>query len=88
MKEKFPDYNLAYVIGGQISIDVFPKGWDKTYCLQFLTDYEEIYFFGDKTFEGGNDHEIYEHIKPTGRAYSVKNPAETINILHDIFLKK
>lgn len=35
--------------GGQISIDVFPCGWDKTYCLQFLNDFRTIYFFGDRT---------------------------------------
>jgi len=35
-KKQFPEANLSYSIGGQISIDVFPKGWDKTYCLQHL----------------------------------------------------
>lgn len=38
-------------LGGQISIDVFPKGWDKRFCLNFLEEYEEIHFFGDKTSE-------------------------------------
>ena len=35
---------------------VAAQGWDKTYCLQFVReDYDEIHFFGDKTFkvEGG-----------------------------------
>lgn len=51
LKEKFADLNLTYSIGGQISFDVFPKGWDKTYCLQFVEkDFDEIHFFGDKTF--------------------------------------
>jgi len=29
-------------------------GWDKTYCLKFIKDaeFDEIHFFGDKTFEG------------------------------------
>lgn len=31
------------------------QGWDKTYCLQFLgegnSEYDEIHFFGDKTFK-------------------------------------
>lgn len=37
--------------GGQISFDVFPIGWDKTFCLQFVEKegYKEIHFFGDKT---------------------------------------
>jgi phosphomannomutase len=57
---EFPDLNLKYSIGGQISFDAFPCGWDKTYCLQFIMDkYDKIYFYGDKTKEGGNDYEIY-----------------------------
>lgn len=37
--------------GGQISIDVFPDGWDKRYCLRHVENdgYKTIYFFGDKT---------------------------------------
>jgi HAD-superfamily hydrolase, subfamily IIB len=86
LKEKFADFNLSFAIGGQISFDVYPKGWDKTYCLQFLDEFEEIYFFGDKTFEGGNDYEIYTHERTKG--YSVKNPQETIKLLHELFLDK
>ena len=56
LKANFEDYGFVYSIGGQISFDVVPKGWDKTYCLRFLKEYSEIYFFGDKTFAGGNDH--------------------------------
>jgi hypothetical protein len=30
------------------------QGWDKTYCLQFVkADFDEIHFFGDKTFKVG-----------------------------------
>lgn len=54
LKKEFPDMNFVYLIGGQISFDVVPKGWDKTYCLQFLTDYDEIHFFGDKTMPVGS----------------------------------
>merc|ERR1712100_797869 len=63
MKKEFADYDLCYSIGGQISFDVFPRGWDKTFCLRFLPEEEftEVHFFGDKTFEGGNDYEIYNH---------------------------
>jgi phosphomannomutase len=51
-----------FLAGGQISFDVFPIGWDKTYCLQFVekSGYKEIHFFGDKTHKGGNDYEIFE----------------------------
>ena len=69
---------VKYSIGGQISFDVFPIGWDKTYCLRFLKEYDEIYFFGDKTYKGGNDHEIYEELNKVGRGFSVTSPADTI----------
>ena len=28
LREEFADYELTYSIGGQISFDVFPQGWD------------------------------------------------------------
>lgn len=85
LKNKLSDLNLHYSIGGQISIDVFPVGWDKTYCLQFIKDkYETIYFFGDKTMKGGNDYEIFNH--PTVKGYSVNSPDDTIKQL-DILYK-
>jgi phosphomannomutase len=51
LQEKFKRLNLTFSIGGQISFDVFPHGWDKTYCLRHVEkdDFEEIHFFGDKT---------------------------------------
>ncbi|XP_043280807.1 phosphomannomutase 2 [Venturia canescens] len=60
LKKQFPELALTYSIGGQISFDVFPIGWNKTYCLRHVDEYDEIHFFGDKTAEGGNDYEIYE----------------------------
>lgn len=50
MKEEFADLNMTYSIGGQISFDVFPSGWDKTFCLNYLpeAEFDEIHFFGDK----------------------------------------
>ncbi|KAH9787981.1 phosphomannomutase [Citrus sinensis] len=45
---------------------VFPQGWDKTYCLRYLDDFNEIHFFGDKTYKGGNDHEIFESERTVG----------------------
>ena len=77
---------LYFSVGGQISFDVFPKGWDKTYCLQFVEEFEEVYFFGDKTFKGGNDYEIYESKRTKG--YSVSSPQDTIKYLKEFFLNK
>jgi phosphomannomutase len=63
LQKELSDLDLVYSIGGQISFDVFPKGWDKTFCLNYIgeTEYEEIHFFGDKTFPGGNDYEIFTY---------------------------
>lgn len=36
LKVAFPDYDLTYSIGGKISFDVFPRGWDKTYALNHI----------------------------------------------------
>lgn len=91
LKEKFSDFGLTFSIGGQISFDVFPAGWDKTYCLQHIEsekkisgiDYKTIHFFGDKTDKGGNDYEIYEDKRTVG--HSVKNPEETMKILKEMF---
>ena len=74
--------NLTYSIGGQISIDIFPCGWDKTYCLQFVENlYDKIYFFGDKTELGGNDYEIYNHTRVKG--HTVNSYKETIKFLEE-----
>merc|ERR1711977_315318 len=92
MKVEFADLDLTYSIGGQISFDVFPQGWDKTYCLQHVeneknmpdgVEYKTIHFFGDKAYQGGNDWEIYEDSRTVGHA--VKNPEETMAELKKMF---
>jgi len=85
LKKRYNGPNLAFSIGGQISIDIFPLGWDKTFCLKYIDNlYDKIYFFGDKTFIGGNDYEIFHHPRVIG--FTVSNPAETIKILETEFL--
>lgn len=95
LRKEFPHLGLTYSIGGQISFDVFPQGWDKTYCLQHIEAeadtskdlsgirYQTIHFFGDKSFEGGNDYEIYTDPRTTGHA--VKGPEDTMKILRELF---
>lgn len=72
-------------VGGQISFDVFPTGWDKTYCLRHVAEegFKEIHFFGDKTFKGGNDYEIYNH--PDVKGHAVTSPQDTIKELKVLF---
>ncbi len=78
LQSEFPDSGLQFAIGGQISIDVFPVGWDKRFCLRYVEDqaFQEIHFFGDRTEEGGNDHEIFEDPRTIGHA--VTSPEDTV----------
>ncbi|OKL64339.1 Phosphomannomutase [Talaromyces atroroseus] len=91
LQKEFPDYGLTYSIGGQISFDVFPTGWDKTYCLRHVeaekeitgVEYKDIHFFGDKCFPGGNDYEIYSDERTVG--HSVTDPDDTMKQLKELF---
>ena len=87
-KKKYSHLNvidLEFSVGGQISIDIFPKGWNKTFCLQFVKhEYNEIYFLGDKTTKGGNDYEIFNH--ETTTSYAVNSPDYTIKLLNKLFM--
>ncbi|BDA40584.1 Phosphomannomutase [Coccomyxa sp. Obi] len=86
LKEKFAHLGLRYSIGGQISFDVFPEGWDKTYCLRFVEEeFDDIHFFGDKTFEGGNDYEIF--MSPKTKGHTVTSPIDTVQQCTDLFIK-
>ena len=81
----------SYSIGGQVSFDVFPVGWDKTYCLRHIEaekeitgiEYKTIHFFGDKCFPGGNDYEIFSDERTIGHA--VDSPADTMKQLKEMF---
>ena len=75
LQQEFPDLGLTFSIGGQISFDVFPNGWDKTYCLRYLDKYPTIHFFGDKTKPGENDYEIFTSSRTQG--HSVIDPDDT-----------
>ena len=75
---------MAIFSGGQISIDVFPEGWDKTYSLRYVEKdgYKVIHFFGDKTAPGGNDHEIFADPRTIG--HTVECPEDTMEQLTEL----
>lgn len=85
LEQEFNEVDLSYAIGGQISFDVYPLGWDKSFCLSRLPQnkFKEIHFFGDQTENGGNDYEIYEH--PTTIGHKVENFKDTQKILSEMF---
>ena len=56
------------------------------YCLRYLPEdeFDEIHFFGDKFFAGGNDHELYEHPRTIGHAITEADPLQTLKMLEEI----
>ena len=48
---------IEAVIGGQISIDIYPTGNDKSQILKHI-EADEYVFIGDRTEEGGNDYPL------------------------------
>lgn len=57
VNRKFRD--LHATVGGHISIDISPKGADKSQVLKDFTEvYNKINFYGDRTEHGGNDYSI------------------------------
>ena len=87
LNEKFPEstFGLHFAIGGQISIDAFPTGWDKRFCLKHIENegFKEIHFFGDRTDEGGNDYQIFAD--PRTKGHTVTCPKDTMDQLIQTF---
>ena len=89
VKEKFPD--LEAVLGGQISIDIYPKGNDKSQIMEHIQkrepDAEEYIFIGDRTDEGGNDYPLYQLLtlkdRPYGYAYKTEGWEHTMKMLKE-----
>ena len=82
---KFKDMNAS--IGGEISIDIYPKGADKSQVAKELKEhYSEILFYGDRLDFGGNDFSIATLIDlaKLGKATQVKNWEETWELLKEV----
>ena len=62
LKHKFKD--LDAVLGGQISIDIYPKGMDKSQIIKHI-DLDEYIFIGDRTEKGGNDYPLAKLMEET-----------------------
>ena len=89
VKEKFPD--LDAVIGGQISIDIYPKGNDKSQVLNVieqerLVPPNEYIFIGDGIENGGNDYPLAELMDNTEICdwYHTKGWKHTKEILENL----
>jgi phosphomannomutase len=74
---------LSFKIGGASSIDIYPKGWDKTYALRHFAD-QDAWFVGNQCKPGGNDYEIYEALSEDGRGFETSGPLDTIRIINEV----
>tara|TARA_Y100000591_G_scaffold229462_1_gene200483 strand:+ start:572 stop:1297 length:726 start_codon:yes stop_codon:yes gene_type:complete len=89
IKEKFT--NLDAVLGGQISIDIYPKGMDKSQIFNVikqerLVQPDEYIFIGDRTKEGGNDYPLAKLMKETNNCYTFQTTGweQTQEILENL----
>jgi len=76
---------VTIALGGSTSFDIYPHGWDKTFVLRHLSQYDKIYFIGDRCQEGGNDKALYDALSAIpGRAFETDSPEQTIEIIKNI----
>ena len=79
--------NLEASVGGSISIDIIEKGKDKGQVVHWLVDqgYDQIIFFGDRCYPGGNDWGIVREMEKSDLSlslyYNVKGPQDVEDIL-------
>ena len=66
---------IECVTGGATSIDIYPRGWDKTHALRHFEDHD-VWFWGDRCSPGGNDFALYEALGPGKRSFAVAGPEE------------
>ncbi len=84
MDPLLPDFEIA--IGGSNTIDITKKGVNKAYAIKKLLNLlklkiEDLLFFGDAIFVGGND----QSVKDFGvESIRVHNPSDTLAHLRDI----
>jgi phosphomannomutase len=79
------DVTVKY--GGDTSFDIYPTGWDKTYCLKHFHNYT-CWFVGDRCDEGGNDKEIFDLLLKAGRAFKTEDPDKTKLIINESIIPK
>lgn len=78
--------DLEVKLGGSTSFDIFPKNWDKTFVLKNFDENDQIYFFGDRCEENGNDKEIYEEVSSRSncRAFKTTGPEHTLRLIDNL----
>ena len=78
---------LTIKLGGSTSFDIYPKGWNKTYCLNHFPNWE-TWFVGDKCDANGNDKEIYDLLAKETKAFKTESTNNTKLIIENDILPK
>ena len=74
--------NLSVALGGQTGIDIGPIGSDKSQILRDFSEDDELYFYGDRCEEGGNDYSLAKVVeKRGGMSYNVDTFKDTWKLL-------
>ena len=84
LSSRYPQYDFS--LGGTISIDITLKGCGKGQVAGHLRQRfpsEQIIFFGDKTFPGGNDYELASALAKieNTQVVQVANPQDVLDFL-------
>ena len=86
LRTEYPDLDIS--IGGQISIDINPRGSNKSQATRWVRENSfdtdtQFVFFGDKCHYGGNDYDIVGDItrNKDGVFFQVSGPKEALGIL-------
>ena len=85
IRNKYPLLDAS--IGGKISIDIYPRGNDKSQSVDWIMRRElpnYIIFVGDRAFPGGNDYAVCEALAKYNRGvwFNVNSEKETRAILN------
>lgn len=76
-----------FAVAGETGIDITYLGMTKAQILKDFSDKDTIWFFGDKTGFGGNDHEIANAVIDRGKnnkAFTIDGWKHTWNILKQL----
>ena len=82
LMSRHPEVEVS--IGGEISIDIYPLGNDKSQAVRYIQEehpHSRICFFGDKTEPPGNDYSAVVALGQADRVYRVGSWHHTYGIL-------
>lgn len=79
------NWELEFVLGGKVSIDIYPKGFGKEYVLtQINKRLKNIWFIGDNVGGWGNDTTIYNELSSSNHSFETSGPEQTTEIISNI----